>query len=88
MSAILSGKCKKCFGKYYISLGHPKWFDDRMKHNKDNAIYDRFEKLRSTGLCPECGKNHYARFASEWKKAASQEVGDSNGHRIRQRHKQ
>ena len=92
MSAIIAGKCKQCQGSYYISLGHPPWFDDRVKHNKDNAIYDSFDRLRKTGLCPTCGKTHYAQFAADWKKhSATPETtaivkGESaNGHRNRPR---
>jgi hypothetical protein len=78
MSAIISGKCKQCNGSFYISLGHPKWFEDRMKFAKENPIYDSFDKLRRKQLCPECGKQHYAKFASNWKKSTSTSVAAAN----------
>lgn len=71
MSAIIAGECKQCQGKYYISLGHPKWFNDRIKSSKQSPIFDSFDKLRKVGLCPECGKDHYAKFAAEWKKSST-----------------
>jgi hypothetical protein len=72
MSATIKGKCKKCSGSYYINLGNAKWFSDRMEHNRDNPIYDSYEQLKKAGLCPSCGKNHYAKFASSWKKHSTQ----------------
>ena len=68
MSAIIKGKCSKCQGTYHIDLGNTKWFSDRMEKNRDNPIFDSYEQLRKSGLCPNCGKHHYARFASEWRK--------------------
>jgi transposase len=68
MSAIINGTCKKCQGTYHIDLGNTKWFSDRMEHNRDNPIFDSYEQLRQSRLCPNCGKHHYARFASAWKK--------------------
>lgn len=56
MSAIIAGKkCKKCSGSWYVSLGHPKWFDDVVKRRKEpNVVYRTFEDCRHSGLCAAC----------------------------------
>jgi hypothetical protein len=71
MNAVISGKCKKCKRTYYMSFGHPKWFDDHVNKAKRSLIHDSFEKLRKAGVCPDCGKQHYAKFASDWKANAA-----------------
>jgi len=92
MSAIIAGKCSQCQKDYYISMGHPKWFDDKVQRALDNPIYDSFETLRKRKLCPDCGKTHYAKFAADWKKhtqhlspQSTSRTGGPNGHRSRQR---
>lgn len=56
MNAIIAGKpCKKCGKKYYLSLGHPKWFDDVMKrHLPKSDEFLKFEKMAASGMCPKC----------------------------------
>ncbi len=59
MSAIITGSsCKKCKRKYYLSLGHPKWYDDVIKRGmskSDNFL--AYEKLCKSGMCPSCFVN-------------------------------
>jgi len=76
MSATLAGKCKQCSQKYYVSFGHPKWFDKKLdkKTNKPNPIFSSFESLRKTGLCPACGRAPYAKFAAEWKRHSADKI--------------
>lgn len=56
MSAIIAGNsCKKCEKKYWLSLGHPKWYDDVMKRRlpkSDNFLV--FEKIVRSGMCFRC----------------------------------
>ena len=56
MSAIIAGNsCKKCGKGHYLSLGHPKWYDDVIKRclpKSDNFL--QFEKLARSGTCLGC----------------------------------
>jgi len=56
VSAIIAGKsCKKCKKDYYLSLGHPKWYDDVVKRclpKSDNFL--QFERLARSGMCLGC----------------------------------
>ena len=56
MSAILAGKsCKKCNSEWYVSFGHPKWYDDVVKRRLPASItYSTFRDCQSSGLCPKC----------------------------------
>ena len=56
MSAIISGwQCKDCKEKYWISLGHPKWFDDVIKKGEPkNATFELFEDIQKSGRCLTC----------------------------------
>lgn len=56
MSAVIAGtKCRGCGNSYYVSLGHPKWFDDVVKHNKPKSeLFKQFEELQASGFCPPC----------------------------------
>ena len=55
MSAIIAGvSCAKCENKYYISLGHPAWFDTWMKRKKITPQLKRFWKISESELCPAC----------------------------------
>lgn len=56
MSAIIAGKeCKKCKKEYYVSFGHPKWFDDVMKRRlPENKEFKKFKKCQQSGLCLVC----------------------------------
>lgn len=56
MSAIIAGNsCKKCGKKYYLSLGHPKWYDDVMKRRLPKSDeFIKFEKMALSGMCPGC----------------------------------
>jgi len=56
MSVIIAGdKCKGCGKPYMISLGHPQWFDDVVKHGKPKSQqFKLFENMRLSGYCPEC----------------------------------
>lgn len=50
MSAIIAGKsCNNCSNDYYLSMGHPLWFD-----RKIGALYKGYLIARSSGLCPAC----------------------------------
>jgi hypothetical protein len=58
MSAILAGTCKKCKEEFWISYGHPKWFDDYVKKNIESKEMTAFLKMRKSRLCINCmGKN-------------------------------
>lgn len=56
MSAIIAGEsCKKCGNKYFVSLGHPPWFDDVVKKRKPPCeIYKRYLRIAQSGKCPTC----------------------------------
>ncbi len=56
MSAIISGwKCKDCKQKYWISLGHPKWYDDVVKKGEPkNESFELFEDIQKSGRCLTC----------------------------------
>lgn len=56
MSAVIAGKsCKVCHNEYFISLGHPKWFDDVTKRKlPPSKTYIAFREAQSSGLCPPC----------------------------------
>ena len=56
MSAIIAGKsCKRCGEKFYVSLGHPKWYDDVVKRGKPPCSkFERFESMRKSGMCYNC----------------------------------
>ena len=56
MSAILAGKeCKICKGKWYVSLGHPEWYDRVVKKNRTPCnTYKRFVRIAKSGICPSC----------------------------------
>jgi hypothetical protein len=56
MSAIIAGNsCKKCKKPYYLSLGHPKWYDDSMKRRLPKSDeFLKFEKMALSGMCPRC----------------------------------
>ena len=59
MSAVVAGKsCKQCKKPYYVSFGHPKWFDDVVKRGMPKSeLYKQFEELRHSGMCPQCYAN-------------------------------
>ena len=54
MSAIITGICTKCKNKYYLSLGHPKWFNSWMKNKEITPQLKRFWKMTESELCPAC----------------------------------
>ena len=56
MSAIIAGrKCKQCCEEYYMSFGHPEWYDDVMKRGKPkSSTFLRFEDMQKSGLCVQC----------------------------------
>lgn len=56
MSAIIAGKaCKKCGKEYYLSLGHPRWYDDVVKRGKPKSDhYREWEEMKKSGKCPNC----------------------------------
>ncbi len=56
MSAIITGSsCKKCKRKYYLSLGHPKWYDDVVKRRMPKSNnYLQFERMAVSGMCLSC----------------------------------
>jgi hypothetical protein len=56
MSAIVAGKsCKLCKNKYYVSIGHPDWFDNVVKRRrKPCPIYKRYVRIAKSRLCPTC----------------------------------
>lgn len=56
MSAIIAGNaCKKCGKKYWISFGHPKWYDDVIKRRAPkNETFLQFEKMARSDLCFKC----------------------------------
>lgn len=52
MSVIIAGeKCKSCGKEFWLSLGHPKWFDFPMKYPEQ---YELFKELRLSGKCAYC----------------------------------
>ena len=56
MSAIIAGKsCKICNKEYYISFGHPKWFDDVLKRGKEPCKeFKKFCNIQESGMCLYC----------------------------------
>ena len=56
MSATIAGEsCKKCGDEYYVSLGHPKWFDDVIKRDLPfNDTWKAFCRFAASGECPDC----------------------------------
>jgi len=56
MSAIIAGKsCKRCGNPFYVSLGHPDWYDDVIKRGLPaTERYDNFCILRQSGMCLDC----------------------------------
>jgi len=55
MSAIIAGNCKQCKRDFYVSLGHPRWFDEAIwKGKTDSPEYQEFLKVRASGLCTNC----------------------------------
>lgn len=59
MSVIISGEsCVSCKKSFWVSLGHPKWYDDVIKRGMPkNENYLRLEKIAKSGKCPECYGN-------------------------------
>ena len=54
MSAIVAGKaCKKCGEKFWVSFGHPKWFNEGVK-GKSSPEWEEFIELAKSGMCPDC----------------------------------
>jgi hypothetical protein len=68
MSAIIAGKsCKKCGKEYYVSFGHPKWYDDVMKRNNPpGEIFQAFRVFQKSGECPNCYLSHCTK--NDWRK--------------------
>jgi len=64
MSAIIAGEsCKECKQEFYISFGHPEWYDDVVKrHLPESDQFKLFRDMSWSGLCPNCykGKNPQA----------------------------
>jgi len=56
MSAIVAGKsCKKCKKEYWVSLGHPKWYDDVMvRRLPESENFSEYKKLTKSGMCLAC----------------------------------
>lgn len=56
MSCIIAGDaCAECGKKYWVSLGHPNWFDDVIKRGKPKSEdYLFFEDMAQSGKCPKC----------------------------------
>lgn len=56
MSAIIAGdNCRGCGKDYYISLGHPKWYNDVVKHKRpENKIFKLYKRICRSGLCLNC----------------------------------
>lgn len=56
MSAIITGEaCKECGRKYWVSLGHPKWYDDVMKRREPKGEdFLFYENMVLSGKCPNC----------------------------------
>jgi hypothetical protein len=56
MSAIIAGKeCKGCKQDYYMSFGHPKWYDDVVKRGMpESEKFKEFRKLQQSGYCLLC----------------------------------
>ena len=56
MSAIILGNsCRKCKREYYLSLGHPKWYDDVVKRRMPKSDdYLQFERVAVSGMCLSC----------------------------------
>jgi len=74
MSAIIAGKaCKECGQEYYISFGHPKWYDDVVKRNlPPSDDYKAFRKFQTSGKCPNCYLKNLP--DNDWRKAAIDSV--------------
>ncbi len=66
MSAIIAGKsCRKCKREYYLSLGHPKWYDDVIKRRMPTAAdYLQFERVAVSGMCPRCSVEKHVKSLS------------------------
>lgn len=55
MSAIVAGKCKKCNEDFWVTLGHPEWFDDVVKRRMpENDEFKEWKAWKLSGLCAEC----------------------------------
>jgi hypothetical protein len=56
MSAIIAGeKCKLCSKRYFVSMGHPDWFDNVIKRRKEPcSIYRRYVRIAKSGICTFC----------------------------------
>jgi len=56
MSAIIAGKsCRGCGREYWVSLGHPEWYDDVVKRGLEKSEnFKRYERMAKSGMCPRC----------------------------------
>lgn len=56
MSAIVAGEsCKVCKKSYWVSFGHPKWYDDVMKRRMpESESFKRYREMARSGMCPGC----------------------------------
>ena len=56
MSAIIAGKdCEVCGREYWMSFGHPDWYDDVMKRGLEaSEQFTTYVKMAKSGLCPKC----------------------------------
>ena len=62
MSATLAGICKKCNKDYYISFGHPKWFNDGAYKGIDSPEFRAYKNLRKVKICTKCDQNIWKEF--------------------------
>ena len=55
MSAIISGhSCKSCKKKFWLSLGHPKWYKEYLRTGYKDKSYKMFEQIARSGKCLNC----------------------------------
>lgn len=56
MSAIIAGKsCKACKKLYWLTFGHPKWYDNVVKRGMpESNAFRRFREIAKSGMCLSC----------------------------------